>query len=491
VISLLEIAERAYRGPRMSEKEWNLGLFRKMQQLASDHKLAYSGPERFLDVDDDYVDAAFHAAVDFLSETGVYCITTNRVIPFEEEEVREAVKSAPREVTVGEGKDARVVRKRMTEDRKPVNVISGGHCPWPQDTASMAQTAYARVLRGDIIEGFNLAHVDGHEVHGLPMATYAARREFAIMREAVRKAGRPGMAITLYPILTRAGPLIAPIDPDTGLRRTDGLLLSILPDMKVEADYIATAIAYEGYGGYKVNGGCFSVIGGFCGGVEGATIEAIAKGITAWMVYRDVFQYGGTVSGSRSLTARWTPEMEDQDRKAPTLRSPIWATYVIHRALSRNTNIIRFGGIEGRAGIGGIGSEVELLSIARDTVANTVMGCNLVCTTGSNPTPYHVDFRARVADATVKAGITRSEVRNVMERLDSIVQERLHGAPPVGYGDRRMLAYKDFERYFKPMKEMYNFINQTPSKVLVENAKKAKKILAELGVDLEAAATRM
>ena len=114
----------------------------------------------------------------------------------------------------------------MTEDHKPVNVISGDQCPWPQDTASMAQTAYARVLRGDIIEDFNLAHIDGYEVHGLPMATYAARREFAIMREAVRKAGRPGMAITLYQILTWAGPLIAPIDPDTGLRRTDGLLLA-------------------------------------------------------------------------------------------------------------------------------------------------------------------------------------------------------------------------------------------------------------------------
>jgi methylamine--corrinoid protein Co-methyltransferase len=491
LISLLELAERAYRGPRMGEKEWDLGLFRKMQRLVEVHKLAYSGPDRYLDVDDDYVDRAFRAAVAFLSEAGVYCISTNRVIHFDEEEVLDAVKSAPHEFVVGEGRDARVVRKRTMEDRRRVNVISGGHCPWPQDVASMAQTAYARVLRGDIIEGFNLAHIDGYEVHGLPLAVYAARREFAIMREAVRKAGRPGMAVTLYPILTKAGPLIAPIDPDTGLRRTDGLLLSVLPDMKVEADYLATAITYEGYGGYKVNGGCFSIIGGFCGGVEGAIIEAIAKGITAWMVYRDVFQYGGTVSGSRSLTARWTPAMEEKYRKAPTLRSPIWSTYVVQRALSRNTNIIRFGGIEGRAGIGGIGSEAELLSMARDVIANTVMGCNLVCTTGSNPTPYHVEFRARVADATVRARIKQDEVRGLMEEIDDLVTERLHGVPLVDYGDRRMLAYKDFESYFAPMREMYDFPGQKPSKVLVANATKAGAILAALGLDLEAAATRL
>ncbi|MFQ6077073.1 MAG: monomethylamine:corrinoid methyltransferase, partial [Candidatus Bathyarchaeia archaeon] len=281
MISILEIAERAYKGPRMGEKEWSLGLFRKMQQLTQDHGLAYSGPDMFFDVDDDYVDEAFRAAVDFLTETGVYCITTSRVIKFGEDEVLTAVKSAPREVVVGEGRDARVIRKRVMEDSRPVNVISGGHCPWPQDVASMAQTAYASVPRGDMIEGFNLTHIDGYEVHGLPMAIYAARRELAMMREVVRRAGRPGMAITLYPILTKAGPMIAPTDPETGLRRTDGVLLSILPDMKVEADYIGIAIAYEGYGGYKVNGGCFSVIGGFCGGVEGAIVEAIAKGIAA------------------------------------------------------------------------------------------------------------------------------------------------------------------------------------------------------------------
>jgi hypothetical protein len=300
----------------MSEKEWDLGLFRKMQQLTQEYHLAYTGPEKFFDVDDDYADAAFQAAVKFLVETGTYCITTNRPIKFSEDEVLNAVKAAPHEFIVGEGKDARKIRKRDIEDPRPVNVISGGHCPWPQDLAPTFQTAYAKVLRGDMIEGFNVAHIDGYEVHGLPIAVYAAKREIAIMREAVRMAGRPGMAITLYPILTMAGPLIAPIDPVHGLRRTDGLLLSILPDMKVEADYIATALAYEGYGGYKVNGGCMSIVGGYAGGIAGAIIETIAKAITAWMVYRDTFQYACSVRGPQGLTAQWTPQMEEAARKA-------------------------------------------------------------------------------------------------------------------------------------------------------------------------------
>jgi methylamine--corrinoid protein Co-methyltransferase len=460
-----------------------------MQGLVTEYHLTYSGPDQFFDVDDSYVDAAFRAAVHFLVDQGSYCISTNRVIHFTEDEVLDAVHAAPNEFVVGTDRDARVIRKRSVEDRTRVNVISGGHCPWPIDYAPMMQAAYARVSRGDMVEGFNFTQIDGHEVHGLPLAVYAARRELAIMREAVRMAGRPGLAITLYPILTKAGPLIAPIDPDTGLRRTDGLLLSILPDMKVEADYLATAIAYEGYGGYKVNGGCFSIIGGFSGGVEGAMIETIAKAITAWIVYRDIFQYPCSIHGPQSLTPQWTPAMEDTARPAPPRPVPLWPTYVVNRALDRHTNIIRFGGYAGGAGVGGMGSETELLMIAKNVMLNTVLGVNLTCTGGgANPTPYHVEYRAMVADATVHAGITRSEVPDLAQEIETAARARLHGPWTSGYGDRRMLAYKDFEQYLAPMQANYNFTQQTPTPALVAHAQHAARQLRDLGLDIEAAA---
>lgn len=491
MISLLEVAERAYIGPRMAEMDWNMSLFRKMQQLIKDNNLAYSEPDLFLEVDDDYVNRAFHAAVDFLSTSGVYCITTNRVIHFEEEEVLEAAKAAPREVIVGEGRDSRVIRKHFNDDLSSVNVISGGHCPWRQEDAIIAQAAYARVPRGDIIEGFNMLNCDGYQVHGLPMAVYAAKREAEMMREAVRMAGRPGMAITLYPILTSAGPMIAPADPEQGLRRTDGLLLSILPDMKVEADYIAIALNYERYGGYRVNGGCFSNIGGFCGGAEGAIIETIAKALAAWLVYRDQMQYEGAVSSQEQLIeSRWHTGMEEKPMEE-RLGAPFWPTYVIQRALGRHSNIIRFGGFGGRSGVGGIGSETDLLSIAKTVMINTVMGINLTCTTGGNPTPYHVEFRVNVSDATVRARIRREEIPDLMGRIDEVIREKLAGKPYVGYGDRRMLAYVDYEKYYSSMKEMYDFIKGKPSKALLKNAFTTRRTLKDLGLDLEATSTSL
>lgn len=489
-MSLLEVAERAYSGPRMEEMDWNMGLFKAMQSLVQKHRLAYSGPDLHMSVDDDYVGRAFQAAVEFLSSRGVYCITTNRAIQFDREEVLAAAKAAPQEIVIGEGRDTRTIRKRLVEDPRRVNVISGGHSPWPQEHAIVAQSAYARVNRGDMIEGFNMLHCDGHAVHGLPMAVYTAKREAEMMREAVRQAGRPGMAITLYPILTSSGPMIAPSDPEQGLRRTDGLLLSILPDTKVEADYIANAIHYERYGGYKVNGGDYSVVGGFCGGVEGAMVEAIVKALAAWMCYRDQMQYGAyVVSQEDVVSSRWRLEMV-KGTVREMFQVPDWPTYVVQQALSRHTNIIRFGGFGGKTGMGGIGSEADFLSSAKTVMMNTILGANLSCTTGGNPTPLHVEFKAETADATVRASIKRSEVPDLANKFDALINERMKESPQTTYGDRRMLAYTDFEQYYSQMKAAYDFVNGKPTSETASNAEEARRALRDLGLDLEASATR-
>jgi hypothetical protein len=54
-----------------------------------------------------------------------------------------------------------------------------------------------------------------------------------------------GMSVLYYPISTQVSTLIAPIDPTSGLRRSDGVLLSVLPDIKVEYSLLTAAIVYE------------------------------------------------------------------------------------------------------------------------------------------------------------------------------------------------------------------------------------------------------
>src|SRR5574340_815031 len=91
MLSLLDIAERSQKGPKMEVKAWDLGLFRKMQELAGKYEVAHPGGRLWFNQDDALPERAFRAALEFLSTVGVYCLSTGRVIQFTEAEVREAI----------------------------------------------------------------------------------------------------------------------------------------------------------------------------------------------------------------------------------------------------------------------------------------------------------------------------------------------------------------------------------------------------------------
>ena len=284
MISLLDVAERVQKGPKMDEKKWDLTLFKKLNEYAKKYGIKYPDDSSYFNLDDDMAEGALEAAVEFLVDMGIYCVTTRRVVKFEEKEIRDAIEDAPSEITVGEGRDVRVIKQRKCEGNERVNQCPGHHAPFSEEMAPLIVKNYAQIAQADYLEGFNFGVVDGRRILGTPTEAYAAKREVSWMREGIRKAGRPGMAIAYYPINTKASTLIAPIDPDYGLRRTDGVLLSILPDTKMEQDMLTAAIVYEEYGCFKVNGDGCGAIGGFCGGAEGAIIEAIVNTIGGWLV---------------------------------------------------------------------------------------------------------------------------------------------------------------------------------------------------------------
>jgi hypothetical protein len=237
-MNLLEIAKRAMTGPKVGDMDWYMSLYRKMQEVQTRYKLTYptTGDEPVL-FDEAQRSDYFQAALDFLAENGVYCAETHRVIKLSGEEIRDAVREAPGSSIIGEGADRRVVaRRRFDGDASPPIVGGGLHLPIRQDLTNYVPQAFASIPRIDYLEGFTFAEVDGYEIYGAAIEGYASRRELAWMREGVRKAGRPGLSITYYPISTKASTLIAPMDPDHGLRRSDGLLLTIVPGAMINYD---------------------------------------------------------------------------------------------------------------------------------------------------------------------------------------------------------------------------------------------------------------
>ena len=429
-------------------------LFQKMQTLAKEYNLSTQGVEEFINTDDSIADAAFNAALDFIVDMGAYCITTGRVIRFNEQEVKRAIREAPNQIIMGEGRDARIFRQGTLDGREPININPGHHAPFTEDFGSLVVKNFAQIPRTDFIEGFNFPVVDGRDCYQQPFEAYAAIREIAWMREGVRKAGRPGLAIVLYPITTKASSLIAPMNPQLGLRPTDGLLMSTLPDVKVEYDHITTAIVYSSYGYFAVNGS-FGMAGGFCGGPEGAMIEGIVRPIIGYMCYGDTLHYTGVehlgyVMGERIV-----------------LHPMNWARSVVYQALNRNTNLIY---MDWNITCSGLCTETALLENAIRSIEATVNGAALYeprvsrARMNAGQTPLEPEFMIEVSDAALNAGLKRKDAGKVLQQIAA----QLKGKDP---------------EPGKTISECYDLVKHQPSQDYRAVYETVKKTLTNLGLE--------
>jgi methylamine--corrinoid protein Co-methyltransferase len=456
MLSLLEIAERSQKGPKVEESAWNMGLFKKASSLVQKYEIKYPKNCTFFNIDDSLVERSFKAAVELLTDLGIYCITTGRVIRFSEREIHEAIRNSPREITIGEGRDMRVLKQKSVEGTEPLNVCPGHHSPFDEELASLVVKNFAQIARTDFIEGFNFTKVDGREIFGLPLEVYAGRRQMFWMREGVRKAGRPGLCIVFYPLSTRAAALMAPMDPDYGLRRTDGILLSVLPDLKIEHDLLSTAIAYEEYGCFSLSGS-FGLAGGFFGGIEGAVLEGIAKPIAALLAYHDYVSYTG-VEHVSSVSALKIP-----------VQSLNWARSLVDQVLNRHTHVICLAWVIPTSGPG---TENNLLEVAIRAIEGTINGASLYAPRHSRAainagqTPLEAEFMIEVSDATLRAGLNRQRAGDILEKLT----EKLRGRRP---------------EPGMPIQECYDLVNHKPLANYERIYLQVKEELVGLGLSFE------
>lgn len=456
MITLLEIAERTQTGEKVEEKTWDQTFFKTITALAKKYGIVCPAEHRYINMDDDLPARAFEAAIDFLEMTGIYCLTTRRRVALTREEILTAVREAPTEILMGEGRDRRVWKQRRIEEKEKLNVCPGHHTPFSEDLAGLVVSNFAQIQRTDFLEGFNFSHVDGREIIGAPMEVYASRRQINWMREGVRKAGRPGLAIVYYPINTRAEDLIGVMDPEQGLRRTDGILLSLLPDLKMEQDMLSAAIVYDEYGSFKLSGS-FAIIGGFCGGIEGAIIEGIAKPIAAMIAYRDYINYTG-VEHVHMLNGRQilVPHVN-------------WARSVVNQALNRFTHTICMRWIIPTSGPG---TDLCLWEGAMQAAEAPINGMNLYaprhCRTTMNhgQTPVEAEWMIEVSDAVIDQGMDRQGANDLLERIAG----RFEGQKPaVGYD----------------ITECYDLVRHQPKAEYQEVIKRVKAGLGEMGLPLK------
>ena len=82
MISFLQVIDRALTGPISLEKDFDLEIFNKeLNEVVRRYDIKYD-PQNPVPADDDLADRVWEAAMEFLVETGVYCLDTERRILF-------------------------------------------------------------------------------------------------------------------------------------------------------------------------------------------------------------------------------------------------------------------------------------------------------------------------------------------------------------------------------------------------------------------------
>ena len=459
MVNLLDVVDRALTGKACFEKEYDLHIFSsKLREVVKEYDIKYD-PDTPVPSDDSLADDVFKAALDFYREVGTFCTDTGRIIRFDEDEIKEGLKTAPSELTFGEGVDSKTLIPRKPESKTPPWCFLGaGGAPVSSEEIFLKLVeGYASIPLANSITTPALTSVRGMRIRpGTPLEILGTIRNVVLAREALRRAGRPGLPImNALATATRAVSLITALHPDYGLRRTDGYLIGIIAELKTNFDLLNKVCALQslGYGGICAESG--PIYGGYCGGPEGTAVATVASHLMGVLVYRAGWYLSFPIHinyGSNS-----TPEL-------------LWVTSVSSQAISRNTHLLS---LHLNYTAAGPCTEMCLYEIAAQRLAAIPSGVSGIESLGTGKathedylTPMEPRFAAEVAHAVV--GMKREDANEIVKAILPKYIDNI-AAPPVG------LKYQ----------ECYDVKTGEPSKRCLEVYSKVKRELEDLGLEFK------
>lgn len=447
-LPLWEILLRAKEGPIIEEKEFDLSIFKKVQELQKKYYIKYE-PEKPLDLNGDLADRVYQAGTEFFLDIGTYCMTTRRVIKVTEQELQAEITSCPDELELGQGKDkVRVVHRDVEGNQEPLVIAGIQTLPFSDDEMMFKITkgcAMDHCVDG-IWGGFFLK-IDGkyNVIAGTPSEVYQYRKTVEIMRKAISAAGRPGMIIINNAPTSLA--TIAMYNEKSGLRKTDGVQSTGMSELKIDYDDLnrcAFGLAY----GIHIHGSHSSVIGGFSGTPEGAAIVAVAGVLQLIAVQKaDSFRCGVIESMAKSRVTR----------------KELWAAGTAIQGLSRNGKFIVDGSI-GDHPAAGPGTKQYFYESAAGHIVSTVMGAHStggtrkfsVGGTCNYGTPLESRWMGEVCKAAT--GMDRVTANRIIKYLLAKYEDKLKDAPEGEtfeklYDQEKLAPLPRYQKLYEEVKE--------------------------------------
>ncbi len=447
-IPLWEILARSKKGALIEEKQFDLSIFRKGQELQQKYGIKYN-PVEPLDVTGELADRIFHAGVEFFLSIGTYCVNTRRVIKISEQELLAELAVCPQEVKLGQGDDRVTLRHRDVEGKQEPIVVAGIQTA-PFSNEEMMFTiskgcALDRCVDG--IWGGILLKIDNtyDVLAGAPSEIYQYRKVAEILRRSVAAAGRPGM-ITINNAPT-SGATIAMFSEEEGLRKSDGIVATGMSECKLAYDDLDRS-AFGLAVGMPIHGAHSSVLGGFSATPEGAAITAVAATLQLVCVHKsDCTRVGVTESMVKSRVTR----------------KELWAAGTAMQGISRNTKLILDGSI-GDHPAAGPGTKQYFYESAAGHIVSTVMGSHSTAGTrkfvvGSTP-DYGSPLESRWMGEVCKGatGMDREKADHIVKYLLEKYEDRLKDAPEGQtfeqlYDREKMEPVPEYQKLYEEVKD--------------------------------------
>ncbi len=323
MFDFLDIYRRALKGPVMSERDFDMKLFMpKLKKIVKEFDIQYDR-DNPVPSDDKAADNLYKAAVDFLSEVGVYCQDTNRVITFRKEEILKAVGEANGKCYAGEGKDAGVFGMRRPDEKRLPWFHMGSGIVFSSDEMAMNLVeGCALIPQANSVSIPAMDSIKGIPVtSGSPAELYAAIQRVRIGREALRRAGRPGLPImNLNSTAASSITAIGASAPQFGCRPTDGWLCGAASEMKIDFG-IMNKVAYLLNWGANICAETSPILGGYSGGPAGTAVLSTAYILVGVLVYHANYMLHFPIHFSKRCT---------------TTRDVLWVVSESCQAASRN-----------------------------------------------------------------------------------------------------------------------------------------------------------
>ena len=402
---LVDIVKRAQSGSFIKENKFDLQMVKRTRELVKEFGVEYS-PDAQVPSDHGLADRVYEAGLQLFLDVGVYCQSTERTIKFTRGEVVDIVKKAPSQVTLGVGKDAVVMRHRGIEDSL-LPIVHSGPCGTPASERyhPLILQSCAQEPLVDCLGAGSVSTYRGERIlPGTPLEVLGARRDAAVAREAVRLAGRPGMHINDVAVpLTCAGKMAA-FDQGTGLRPSDGILISQMINVKTDMDQLSRVAHLYNMDGIRV-GLMHPMIGGVGGGPEGSAVVAIACVLLSVVLYdADYHMFSpGHLRHSNNVDS-----------------TGAWLNAVCGQALARNTPSVMLNDI---FAVSGPGTKEVLYEAAVGAIVGTTCGFNIQgvgTASGFNSdvvTGLEARFIAEVSQAVVDVGMTCDQASDLIPEL--------------------------------------------------------------------------